>query len=449
MDPSGIFWGCQIPARFPFIEKSVRLLWKALDLPLGEAEGFTCCPEKALVKNLDPWVWVLTAGRNLALAEQVGMDTLIVPCNGCYSTLKSVRSRLKTDPALFRRINSSLKEVGLELHGSLRVLHLAEYLHDQLGTARLRQEVRRPLKGMRVGVHYGCHMLRPSHALQFDDPLLPRKFDALVEALGAKSVEYPRKMTCCGGEYSSVGRPEEALAMAREKLLELKRLSLDALVVMCPACFMQFDGKQFLMQRQGEDLNIPVFFYPELVGLAYGLQPEEMGLGLHRVNVEPFLKKWGIREEILRGVREDFDPDALERCLNCRACADDCPNALSSEGFQPHQLLEEVLAGRAEEVLARGDFWGCLECHTCSELCPQQFGMETVFTKLKSMAMEKGQTPSTVQQAVEIFEKTGRLGEPQKAQRKKLGLSDPPAGGVKQWKELVKKAEKGKKSDEL
>ena len=378
------------------------------------------------------------------MAEQVEMDTLIVPCNGCYSTLKSVGSNLKTDPALLQQVNASLKDVDLEFHGSLRVLHLAEYFHDELGLPKLREGAKRSLKGMRVGVHYGCHMLRPSHSLQFDDPILPRKFDALVEALGAESIEYPRKMACCGGEYSNVGQPEEALAMSREKLLALKGLSLDALVVMCPACFMQFDGKQFLMQRQGENFDIPVFFFPELVGLAYGLQPEEMGLGMHRVDITPFLEKWKSREEIFRGVRESFDLDALECCLSCRACADDCPNALNPEGVQPHHLLEEILAGRTEEVLAKGDFWSCLECHNCLELCPQRFGMETVFIKLKSIAMEKQMTPSTVRQAIDIFEKTGKLGEPQKAQRKKLGLPEPVASGAKQWKELIKRDEKGK-----
>ncbi|MBI2877006.1 MAG: 4Fe-4S dicluster domain-containing protein [Candidatus Tectomicrobia bacterium] len=444
MQPLGIFWGCQIPARFPFMEKALRLLWERLDLPVREVEGFTCCPEKALVKNLDPWVWILTAGRNLAVAEAAGLKQLLVPCNGCYSTLKTVWSHLLADPQLAERLNGALSEIGLKFRGTLQVLHLAEHLHDQLGPAQLRRGMVKSLRGMRLAVHYGCHMIRPSHSLQFDDPLLPTKFDALVEALGAKSIPYPRKMTCCGGEYSNVGQMEEAMAMARAKLLELKERSVDGLVVMCPACFMQFDGKQYLMQRQGEALNVPVFFYPELVGLAYGLDPEELGLGLHRIEIEAFLTRWRERGEVLGKVAQAFDLDSLERCINCQACSHDCPSALNGEGFEPHRLLEEILAGRLEQVLKEGGFWSCLECHTCSELCPQRFGMETVFTRLKSWAMAQGITPPTVRQAIDIFEKTGKLGEPQKAQRKKLNLPEPTASGVKQWKELLKRAEKGK-----
>lgn len=445
MQQLGVFWGCQIPARFPFMEKALRLLWERLDLQVGEVEGFTCCPEKALVKNLDPWVWLLTAGRNLALAEAAGLRQLLVPCNGCYSTLKTVRSHLKADPQTRDRLNRCLSEIGLEFRGTLQVLHLAEYLHDQLGVAQLRGGMTRSLRGMRLAVHYGCHMIRPSHALQFDDPLLPTKFDALVEALGAKSIPYPRKMMCCGGEYSNVGQVEEAMALAREKLLELKGLSVDGLVIMCPACFMQFDGKQFLMQRQGEALNVPVFFYPELVGLAYGLDPEELGLSMHRVETAAFFARWRDCEETLVKVAQEFDLDSLERCITCRACSHDCPSALSIQGFDPHRLLEEILGGRMEQVLEEGAFWSCLECHTCSELCPQRFGMETVFTRLKARAISQGITPPTVRQAIEIFKKTGTLGEPQKAQRKKLNLPEPTAGGVKQWKELLKRAEKAKR----
>jgi len=435
----GIFWGCQIPARFPFVEKAIRLMLERLGIGVADIAGFTCCPEKALVKNLDQELWYLTAARNLAVAERAGIDTLITPCNGCYSTLKTVRTSLRIDLNHKEEINQRLKTIGLSYQGELKVMHLAEFLHDQVGLVKIKEAVVRPLKGMRMAVHYGCHMVRPSYAIQFDDPLLPQKFDALVTNLGAKSLDYTRKMQCCGGEYSNVGSMEEALAMAREKLLELKALDIDALVVMCPACFMQYDNKQYMLQRQGEELGIPIFFYPELVCLSYGFSPEEIGLAFHRVDTQAFLRRWDIRPAKLQRVEERFDLESLERCYSCQACLDDCPSTLNFPEFQPDQIIKKVLEGEAEELLTREEIWHCLECHTCFELCPQRYGMETVFTTLKGMAMERGLIPSTVKQAIDTFEKSGKLGEPQKTQRKKLNLPEAPQSGVKEWKEIVAK----------
>jgi heterodisulfide reductase subunit B len=410
-----------------------------LGIKIRDISGFTCCPEKALVKNLDPDLWYLTAARNLAVAEKAGVETLITPCNGCYSTLKTVKTLLKIDLQHQQEINNRLAEKGLTYQGSLKIMHLAEYLHDQVGLVKLKEGMSKPLIGMRIAVHYGCHMMRPSYAIQFDDPLLPQKFDALVTTLGARSIEYPRKMQCCGGEYSNVGSMEEALTMAREKLLEIKALDIDAMVVMCPACFMQFDNKQYMLQRQGEDLAVPIFFYPELVCLSYGISPAEMGLSFHRVDTQSFLDIWDTRPAKTQKVEQYFDLESLERCYRCQACLDDCPSCLNFPDFQPEEIIRRVLEGEADDLLSREDIWHCLECHTCYELCPQRYGMETVFTTLKSMAMAKGFIPATVKQAIETFEKSGKLGDPQKTQRKKLNLPEAPESGVKEWKEIVAK----------
>jgi CoB--CoM heterodisulfide reductase subunit B len=439
MESVTFFWGCQIPARFPFMEKSVRILMDRLGIKIVDIPGFTCCPEKALVKNLDQKIWYLTAARNLAVAEDAGVEVLIEPCNGCYSTLKAVKTSLNLNLSLKNEINRKLQTFSLEYRGHIQVMHLAEYLHDKVGLAKLKENIVDPLSGMDIAVHYGCHMIRPSYAIQFDDPILPKKFDALVTALGARSVEYSRKMQCCGGEYSNVGSMEEALIMAREKLLEVKNLSIDALVVMCPACFMQFDNKQYMMHRQGEDLAIPIFFFPELVCLTYGIQPEELGLAFHRIDTRSFWERRHIESERIKKIEEAFDLDSLERCYQCQACLDDCPGCLNFPDFQPDQIMGKILEGKAEELLNTQDIWHCLECHTCYELCPQRYGMETVFTTLKGMAMDKGLIPATVKQAIETFEKSGKLGEPQKSQRKKLDLPEPPASGVKEWKEIVTK----------
>jgi len=118
------------------------------------------------------------------------------------------------------------------------------------------------------------------------------KFDDLIRWLGAESLGHRTKMMCCGQGLDRVDQHENALHLAREKLVELKKIGADALIVCCPSCFQQFDNNQHLMIREGERIYTPVVYFTELLGLALGLSPEDLGMGGHRVDVKPFLEKW-------------------------------------------------------------------------------------------------------------------------------------------------------------
>lgn len=430
------FWGCQIPARLPFLEKSARLMLDRVGVGAVDLDGFTCCPERNLIGNLDERAWYLTAARNLAVAEQAGLPILTM-CNGCYATLKSVLTAVRTDPRRRAELNEGLARVGLSLEGRYEVKHLIEVLYHEVGPERLAKAVTRPLRGMRVAVHPGCHLLRPSHALQFDDPLKPTKYDALVEALGAQSVGYDTKMQCCGGALGAVGELDEAVAMIQRKLLNARDSGADAVTTCCPECFLQFDQKQAILQRKGDRVHLPVFTYPELLGLALGLSGEELGLAAHKVSVEPFLTKWEEKRRDLGALSAVIDLAAADRCYRCGACVSDCPVAQSRPEFDPNALIGLFVQGRVSELLADGEFWQCLECHTCLELCPQRFGMERVFTALKHLAIQRRQLPGGVKIGLGMFVKTGRLGDPDLRSRKRLGLAEPPGTGAEQLRRLL------------
>lgn len=430
------FWGCQIPARLPQMEKSTRLVLERLGVKAVDLDGFTCCPERNLIANLDERAWYLTASRNLAVAERAGLN-LLTSCNGCYGTLKSVLNLVRSDPARKAEINRALAKVGLTLEGRVEVRHLIEALYLDVGPERIAKQVSRPLRGMVIAVHPGCHLIRPSHALQFDDPLEPTKYDALVEALGAQNLKYDTKMQCCGGALANVGELDEAVALAQRKLLNVRDRGADALTTCCPECFLQFDQKQTIMQRRGDNVHLPVLTYPELLGLALGISPEELGLGAHRVAVGPFLERWEERQRDLGAVAGRVDLAAAERCHKCAACVVDCPVAQSHEDFDPNALIGQFVQGKINELLEAGRFWQCLECHTCFELCPQRFGMERVFTALKHLAIERHQIPGGVQIGLGMFVKSGRLGEPDARARRKLGLAEPPAAGAEELRRLL------------
>jgi len=439
-----IFWGCTIPARFPFVEKSTRVMLDDLGATVEEVDGFTCCPEGTLVKAVDEDAYYLTAARNLALAEKE-QRPLVTPCNGCYSTFKSVEAELRTDWRRKKQVNETLETEDLTLGAGPEVKHLVEWVFDEIAPGRIASQTIRPFWGMRLAVHYGCHLLRPSPAVRWDSSTEPTKFEDLVRATGATVVDYETKLECCGGALDRVGQRESALEFCARKVEDLSGREVDALVVACPSCFQQFDLNQaaLLRRRQkegaGEDVGIPVLYYSELVALAMGRDPEDLGLSLHRVDVSPFLKKWGRRLEQKEEIERAFRVPELQKCNECRACENDCPVTKSDPSFSPTAIIGEILSGDLEEVLERGELWKCLECFTCYEMCHSRLGMAEVFRRLKELAVERGHVPEAVESAYETFLTTGKLGEPRESVRRRLGLDAPADMGFEELKRLLQR----------
>jgi len=435
-----VFWGCTIPARFPFIEKSTRLVMPELGIDLVDAEGFTCCPETTLVKAVDEEAYYLTAARNLAVAERLG-NPLLTPCNGCYSTFKSVISTLKVDWRLHESINERLAPSGLQYRGVADVRHLVEWLSEDLGPASLCKRAIKPLWGMKIAVHYGCHLLRPSPAIRWDSPTAPTKFEQLVRALGATVVDYETKMDCCGNALDRVGERQASLEMCSRKLADIRDQGADALVVSCPSCFLQFDLNQATQLRGAAEAGVPVLFITDLIALALGMDPGELGLDMHRVSVQPFLEKWPVKLAQRAVVAQQFDLAQLQTCAACGACDDDCPVAQTDDFFVPSTIMGELLAGDLEGILERGDIWRCTDCLTCYEKCHSRFGMAEVFQRLKLLAQEQGNVPVAVRSNYQTFADTGMLGAPRQGAREKLGLPSLPANGSDELRAILEGTE--------
>ena len=229
--------------------------------------------------------------------------------------------------------------------------------------------------------------------------------------------------------------------MARLKLRDALAAGADALVVVCPSCTLQFDNTQLQLQRKGESLGLPVLYYSELLGLALGLSPEELGLSSHRVEVAPFLARWQERRAGLEQVADFFNAPLVQACAACRSCAPDCPVAQADLTFDPTAIVDQLAGGEVERVLGEGRFWRCLECHTCTELCVQSYSMADIFRGLKRLGAARGQVPAVAAEEMAAFRERGRLAEGSAIQRKRLDLPPLLPGGADELRALLGGAE--------
>ncbi len=282
-----LFLGCLIPMKNPQIEAAARRAFKTLKLDVADVKGFSCCPEPWNFKGASLEEWLVVAGRNLSLAKDSGRD-IITLCNGCSATLIEADHLLAENSAEAKKALEILKKRKATLDGRVRAAHGVEVLYRDLGVDKVAKSCSAPLEGLKVAVHYGCHLLRPSETMKLDDPFFPTLLDQLVEATGAESLTYRDKLACCG---SASMNKEVSLGMARKKLMDMEGAGAHAVVVTCPACFDQFDlGQIEVNRRYKESHALPVLHYFQLLALAQGSSSEEVGLKRHKVKADKLSK---------------------------------------------------------------------------------------------------------------------------------------------------------------
>jgi heterodisulfide reductase subunit B len=283
-----IFLGCAIPYRVSSFEISSRKVLDRLGVELVEMPEFNCCG-----LPLDPVsheTMLIMAAKNLALAERQGLNILTL-CPGCAGTLKKVNKILKADKALKEEINTHLKEVNLEFKGTIEAKHLLQLLKEDVGIEKIKDSVVKPLTNLKVAEHNGCHILRPKEFIGFDDPEDPQTLKMLIEATGATCLDYIDETECCGAP--SVGVSDKvALALAKDKLSHVKQVDAQALITICPFCHIMYDTNELRIEKLfNETYGIPILHYPQLLGLAMGMTPEELAFSELRVSPSNILRQ--------------------------------------------------------------------------------------------------------------------------------------------------------------
>ncbi|MHA2359368.1 MAG: CoB--CoM heterodisulfide reductase subunit B [Candidatus Thorarchaeota archaeon] len=286
------FLGCVMPNRFPNLEVSIRVVLPKLGINLEDLEGASCCPAPGVIRSFNEPTWLALAARNLALAEMSGHD-LITGCNGCYATFKEALTEVREHPDRLKEVKKVFKGMGIKFSGKVEAKHIIEVIAN-LGPDKIRNVVTRKLDGIKVGVHYGCHLLKPSKNRPWKLTQRHTFLDELVEATGAKSTKYKDKNLCCGaGGGVRGGQVEVSVDIAKEKLDNLVEAGVDCIVDVCSFCHLQYETAQAQMNKEIGEMkyNIPVLYYTQLLGLAMDFDPTELGLDKHVIDTQPLLEK--------------------------------------------------------------------------------------------------------------------------------------------------------------
>jgi heterodisulfide reductase subunit B len=275
-----LYTGCLIYSRLPHLEAvSMKVLHK-LGLRAERLEGFTCCPEPTAMRVLSQRAWYALAARNLAVAEEAGLNVLTL-CNGCNATLFRVSEDLRRDEGLRGRVNEDLKAVGRRYGGGVEVKSILRAIYEDVGLEALRGAAVRELRGVKVALHHGCHIY--DELSRFDDVAEPKSFKAVVSALGCEVVDYASEGLCCAAFIRPVDE-ELSLTFVREKVEDAVKAGADCMVVICPTCLIQLDVGQVAASRKLKaKLELPVLYLTQLMGLSMGMTLDEVGFKYHSV----------------------------------------------------------------------------------------------------------------------------------------------------------------------
>ncbi|MFZ1983032.1 MAG: CoB--CoM heterodisulfide reductase iron-sulfur subunit B family protein, partial [Desulfatitalea sp.] len=266
------FPGCKLTPFLPEYDRSTRAVLAALDIDLDDTE-LNCCGYP--VRHNDFTAAMLCGTRVLAMAARKGLP-LLTPCKCCYGNLKQADYWMRHNSALRHQINALLGNEGLYWREDLVVRHLLTALDEDVGRERLAARVRRPLMGLKVAAHYGCHALRPGDVTQFDNPLAPTVFERVVAVTGAQSVEWPLRLDCCGQPLWEKNNPL-ALTLMRRKLADAHESGARVMVTACTYCQLQLDGVRREHPAPGEAWNdLPVVLVSQMLAVAFGLPGFEM-----------------------------------------------------------------------------------------------------------------------------------------------------------------------------
>ncbi len=294
--------GCSLSSTGLEYGISTKAVAKHLGIDLWEIPDWNCCGSSP-AHNKDHWLSLALPARNMAIVEQEDENLdIVVPCASCYGRLKATQQAVKNSEETRKTVEDIIE---MKYEGKNEVKSLLDVVVNDLGLEKIKEKVVKPLSNLKVASYYGCLLVRPVD-LGFDDPEDPQTMDSLVGTLGGNPIDWAFKVECCGATIST-SRPNVGISMINGILQDAKDKGAECIITACPLCFLNLDMHQNDSKtRSGENFNLPIFYFTELIGLALGYSPKEIGLGKHFINPLPLLEKKDIlrhpgarREEVI------------------------------------------------------------------------------------------------------------------------------------------------------
>jgi succinate dehydrogenase / fumarate reductase cytochrome b subunit len=285
------YWpGCVSRGFTPELHGSMAAVAPLLDLELVELDRANCCGAGVIAEHNQELVDTLNA-RTFAMAQAVeGAAGMMNICSTCQGAQAECQERLDASGEYREHVNSHLAPEGLSYakDGEWWNKNLLWLLVEEIGLDELRSRVKRPLEGLRIAPFYGCYIVRPSRRLRFDEfPERDQYLDMVIEALGATPVEYAGARKCCGFPVITMNRTT-SLRQAGRHLADAIDAGADCLATPCPLCHLNLDMQQPEATKfvERDELGIPVLHLPQMLGLALGLEPKDLGMNKHVVSTK-------------------------------------------------------------------------------------------------------------------------------------------------------------------
>lgn len=280
----GYYPGCSLHSMAKEFDHSFRAVAEALDLELVEPKGWTCCGASP-AHHVDHYLGLKVAMVNLALIEKSGFDEVVAPCAACFSRFRTAAHEQRHDPEIKKRLD---QDVGYVYQDAVNIRSISEWLVNKVGAEAISERVSRPLEGLKVACYYGCLLTRPPEITGHPNHEYPMDLDVVCEALGTQSLGWDDKTICCGGSLA-VPAKEVMLRLSQDIVEHAQAAGADAIIVACPLCHSNLDGRQ--MQMDTLERQTPILYITQLMALAFGLGEEATGLKRNLVDPRPMLQE--------------------------------------------------------------------------------------------------------------------------------------------------------------
>jgi len=289
--------GCSMESSARAYGDSMRAICKPLGIDLKEMDDWNCCGATEYLSLAKLPAYSLIA-RNLALAEQQinGSHTVVAPCSACFLNLSKADHYMLESPTFGEQVNEALAAGGLHYTpGKLTIRHLLDVLINDVGLDKIKEQVVKPLAGLRVAPYIGCMLPRPDYSNHYSDSEYPTELDDLMRALGAEVIDFPLKTHCCGGHMTQIS-PDTAFELIRRLISAADQFEADVIAVVCPMCQMNLDAFQGQMnQHFHTKYKMPILFFTQLIGVAFGEKPEALGFGTELVSARDAMQRIGVQ----------------------------------------------------------------------------------------------------------------------------------------------------------